>query len=750
VGENLSKVTDLCQMYGSLELGQVQLLVPQKGEWSYLELNPFEEADMQPTGDGIFEMVLHQESQLAARRSLWHNFPDVKLWRTGDLFIPHHTKPGLWRFHSRIDDLIVFSSSHKLRPLEMETILHGNPLIAGALIVGQGRPEPLLIVEPKFGVYEGDPESLINGIWSSVQEANNIAPTYAKLRRSRVMIATPDKPFIRAPKGSIVRKLTIQLYIDNIEAAYTDGPLHHKDNENPRLSLRSFILPGVKAFICSCIEEHIPKDLLSEVDNFFLRGLDSLGAAAFSRKLGMGLENGPQYPIRVGVSLQTINKYPTVNGLAATIVNSMLNHGEILFSSVQDTRKLEATVVEFTENLSPYPYTTSTVESLKADSGLNVVLIGPRGSLGPHILRNLLQRTSVNEIYCLNRGNDGREKLQNAFTAQGLPLLSESENSRVHFMAIALGEPRLGLCRDDYATLLENADIIIHNAWKVNFSWTLEAYKPEYIHSVRAVIDLATTSPSRPRIVFISSISSVQAWAAVIQSPVPERQLEGPDSYRVASPLGYGQSKHVSEKILVQASIKSGIPVTILRVGQVAGSTRDTGSPWSTDEWIPSLAAISKTLRLIPLDIPPIDWIPVDIVGQVISELTLSSNEDKKKVLQSAPLKVFNVVNPHLTDWSVFVDVLRARIGENAKLVALVEWVHSSSITDPKAMSTAEATASTKILPFFQHLADTAATGAALQPKFETTSTVTGSPTMARVQAIDKRLIDLWCQQWGV
>jgi hypothetical protein len=36
----------------------------------------------------------------------------------------------------------------------METILHGNPLIASALIVEQGRPEPLLIVEPKFSVYE--------------------------------------------------------------------------------------------------------------------------------------------------------------------------------------------------------------------------------------------------------------------------------------------------------------------------------------------------------------------------------------------------------------------------------------------------------------------------------------------------------------------------------------------------------------------------------------------------------------------
>lgn len=55
-------------MYGSLEIGQVQFLVPQPGEWSWLELNPFEEADMQPFGDGTYEMVLHQDPKLAAHR----------------------------------------------------------------------------------------------------------------------------------------------------------------------------------------------------------------------------------------------------------------------------------------------------------------------------------------------------------------------------------------------------------------------------------------------------------------------------------------------------------------------------------------------------------------------------------------------------------------------------------------------------------------------------------------------------------
>lgn len=70
----------------------------------------------------------------------------------------------------------------------------------------------------------------------------------------------------------------------------------------------------------------------------------------------------------------------------------------------------------------------------------------------------------------------------------------------------------------------------------------------------------------KPRIVFVSSISFVQDWALVYPTPVD-----------VASPLCYRQSKHVSKRILVKAREVSGVPVTILRVGQVTGPTTVTG-----------------------------------------------------------------------------------------------------------------------------------------------------------------------------
>lgn len=735
IGNTLSKTTDVCQMYGSMEMGQVQLLVPQNGEWSYLELNPFEEADMQRVEDDLFEMVLHQHPKFALHRSIWHNFPDVKSWRTGDLFIPHPTKIGLWRFHSRIDDTVVLSSSHKIRPLEMETIIQGNPLLHGALIAGQGKPEPLLLLEPKPGVYDGNHAVFLDRVWPSIEEANAVAPTYAQLTRPRVVIAEKARPFIRAPKGSIVRKLTIKLYTDEIETVYRDLPFQDETYQAHVREIDIFILPGVKNYVRKCVEEHIPGVSISENENLFLRGLNSLGAAGLSRRLGVGIASGK-------VSLQTLYRNPTINELSSAVVDMIFDRGAPEEGIVRDVKSMEAAVEEFSENMPKMP-NQSSEESKLCSERTNVVLIGPRGSLAPHIVMELLDNPQIKKLYCLNRGKGGRERLRASFVAKGLPC--NADDQRLSFMSIALGEPQLGLSNDEYVELLHNAHIVIHNAWKVDFSWTLDSYKVEHLRSIRALVDFSAQSLLRPRIVFISSISSVQEWASVYPQRVTELPFEGARSFHVASPLGYGQSKHVSERILARANAISGIPVTILRVGQVAGPTRTFtfGAPWSKDEWIPSLAAISKTLQQVPTDIPDIDWVPVDLMARAICELAIPQTPER-------PLMVFNVVNPHLSEWATFVNVLRARLGEGAKLVTLAEWVDRLVQTDPRDMSEEEATSSMKILPFFQHLAKTAAGGITLQPKFETTNGVKASRTMAEMRAVDKSLIDFWCQQWGI
>lgn len=760
VGQALSQHTNVCQMYGSLETGQVQLLVPQSGEWSYMELNPYEEADMQPCEDGSFEMVLHQDARFATRRSVWHNFPGHKEWRTGDLFVPHPSKPGLWRFHGRVDDLIVFSSSYKLRPVEMETLIQGNPLLAGALIVGQGKSEPLLIVEPKPGAYEaGSSQSaFIEKIWPTIDDANKIAPRYAKIDRSRVLLADPERPFIRAPKGSIVRKLTTKAYAKDIEAAYADD-----SSKNPELdqaavgdALTSFLLPGLKEFVRKHVTDHLKGIPISDTDNIFVSGLDSLGAAALNRSLQRGLASQAQAIGRGTadmIPLRLVYMNPTIEKLASVILNIITKKEVPDVSISNDIEGMKSVLKDLTEALPPKPAAVSGAIPAISTGSINVALIGPRGSVGPHIVRDLLCDPRVGKIYCLNRGEDGKERLRAIFRDRNLS--GNVDDGRLSFMSIDFGKPRLGLSPANFDKLVNEVNVFIHNAWRVDFSWTLESYRETYLRSVRELVELSSLSPLKPRIAFVSSTASVQQWAAVFPSrAVYEAPLE---SYEVASPLGYGQSKHVAERLLDMASRTSGTPATILRVGQVAGPIDPSsgGGKWSTDEWVPSLAAISKVLRLVPSDLPAIDWIPVEATSRAIVELALlRSDEDNASADQ---LRVFNVVNPNLSDWSIFAEALQRRLTLDksqaeggCRQTSLAEWVDASVRADPNTMPEADAKSSTKIFPFFQHLAETGRRGFALQPRFDSSKAVKNSRAMQATRKIDEGLIDEWLKQWGI
>ncbi|TGJ87546.1 hypothetical protein E0Z10_g1201 [Xylaria hypoxylon] len=761
IGQRLSEVTNVCQMYGSLELGQVQLLLPQPGEWLYMEFNPFEEVDMQSCGDGSFEMVLHQDSKFSLRRSLWHNFPNVKEWRTGDLFVPHSLKPGLWRFHGRLDDLIVLSSSHKLRPLEMETLIQGDPLLSGALVVGQGKPEPLLIIEPKTGAYpnNSNPKAFIDRVWNTIVEANKIAPSYAKISRSRIILADPERPFSRAPKGTVVRKLTTKAYADDIDAAFRDDNVNRAEvcEITTMEHIDCFILPGLKKFVRAHVAEHLQSLQIMDTDNIFLHGLDSLGAASLSRSLQRGVANRIR-PLNGsnsnGISLRLIHKNPTIERLAVIILE-ILTNGEVSeYANSYGVRSMEHAVTRLTKDLAPKKAAIYVATPNVSVSTINVALIGPRGSLGPNIVRELLDESRVGEIYCLNRGNDGKERMRSAFRDLNLPHSVDDE--RLLFMPIDLGKPHLGLSSAHLEKLLSRVNVIIHNAWRVDFSWSLDLFEEHYLQSVREIINLSSLSPLRPRVAFVSSVSSVQEWAAVFSdSPVDEMPLE---SYEVSSPLGYGQSKHVAERTLAMASAVCGTPVTILRLGQVAGPTDSSrlGGKWSTDEWIPSLAAISKVLQLIPDNIPPIDWVPVDLASRAIVELALAGCDIEDICNERPPLKVFNVVNPKLSQWSAFVGAMQRRLtvdGAETRgcvQVPLSEWVDALIRADPSTMPDAVARSSTKILPFFQLLVETAARGIALHPKFDTRNAVESSETMQGMGKVDEELIYRWLEQWGI
>ena len=173
--------------------------------------------------------------------------------------------------------------------------------------------------------------------------------------------------------------------------------------------------------------------------------------------------------------------------------------------------------------------------------------------------------------------------------------------------------------------------MIVHAAWTVDFNLALESFA-DHLHGIRHLVELSNTSAPKPRLVLFSSVSSVSNWPCSKKGAVPEGIVK---DYNASLPMGYGESKYVAEQILAIAAQRADVPVSILRIEQIAGSTIPEAGSWPVHEWVPSLIKNSKAIGLAPNDLRPVDWIPVDLLARIIQELTFADkgNSDVKSTI---------------------------------------------------------------------------------------------------------------------
>lgn len=66
-----------------------------------------------------------------------------------DVCSRHRTKPGLWLYRRRADDVIVFSNGKKINPTTVEGVVSLHRDVSAAIVIGQGRFQSSLLVEAK-------------------------------------------------------------------------------------------------------------------------------------------------------------------------------------------------------------------------------------------------------------------------------------------------------------------------------------------------------------------------------------------------------------------------------------------------------------------------------------------------------------------------------------------------------------------------------------------------------------------------
>jgi thioester reductase-like protein len=299
-----------------------------------------------------------------------------------------------------------------------------------------------------------------------------------------------------------------------------------------------------------------------------------------------------------------------------------------------------------------------------SNSSKTFAVVGSTGFLGPYIIASLLSKHKHSEIICLNRSLDGKQRTESA--VRTLRTNSTNQNSQLQFWITDITQTNFGLTVLQVAFLASRVDELIFNAWDPHWGKDLIDFD-SFLSAVRNTIDVCAAAYRHPRITFISSICAVGNWPIVHpEDPaIPEAVVW---DNRSAMPHGYGESKCVAEQILARAQEVSGVPVSIVRAGQIGGPSKPGMGAWPRQGWLYSIITASIKLKVFPTQLQALDWIPVDIFADCVANITM-------RPPSASGVEVFNALHPDPAPWTLLYRTLQKRLGLQAEEERLAEWI---------------------------------------------------------------------------
>lgn len=674
VGDAVASKMKLLNQYGATEIGFLNTIFPTKDtneqgrvskDWKYLHFHPLQGTEMRRVTDNEYELFLVRTPSSEAHQTPFTIFPERSEYATNDLFARHpdEKKVDLWRPVGRADDVIVLLNGEKTNPVSMEQhIAASNSDISGVLVAGAQQFQTCILLEladNKLAPLQR--ASAIENIWPVIEQANKLCPSHARISRTHILFTVPGKPMLRTAKGTISRAATTALYENEINALYADADKFEtslciaavgSSTKLDRKQVCDFILQE----LISIMETSSTR--IEGADSFFDLGFDSLQAMALTRAIKNGL----------GLSFVTPGFVYSHSSLVSLVDALMGLEKEVtmpkeLTSEVQ-LRERESVLKEYLDQLE-YP----TNEKSQTFSH-TVLLTGSTGHLGTQILNTLLKHPSVVHVHCLNRRANSREIQEQKIDYYNLEVSLDS--SRSTFWEIDLSRRNFGLDSESLDHLRRQTTLVIHNAWNKNFNLPLSVFRQD-LTGVVNLIDFTSSTVKPASLFFISSISSVMGHkSASLLTPETLVRTTSP------APTGYANSKYIAEHLIGESVAQKSVRASIARVGQVSGAVRAPGL-WDKNEWFPSLITSALKIGALPSSIGPalgrIDWMPIDILAEVLVDLALESHGGA----DNGTLQVWHPQNLHVKTWedirSLVAETLSKFSGGEMELLGLSQWI---------------------------------------------------------------------------
>ena len=206
---------------GSTEVGSYGILTSEPEDWMYYKFDPKMGFRFDHYQDDLYESVIvrHKDPEKAGTQIVFHVFPDLNIYHTNDVWREHPRKKGLWQMCGRTDDFVKLASLTKFNATHIEGILLTSPIVKAAVMGGEGRKVPFLLVE--LADEMAGTSSTLDVLWPLIEEANKNISFEIRLKREMIIFATKGKSLKRVlGKGTTNRRATVEDYAEEIERLY--------------------------------------------------------------------------------------------------------------------------------------------------------------------------------------------------------------------------------------------------------------------------------------------------------------------------------------------------------------------------------------------------------------------------------------------------------------------------------------------------------------------------------------------------
>lgn len=695
--------------------------------WNCFHFHPLSGADLRPLpdSDDLYELFIVRHETCFPYQAVFQNFPDLQEYPLKDVFRRHPENENYWVYQGRKDDILVLSTGEKINPLPVQDAVEAIPGVRAALVVGNKQPYPGLLIELEFDANFPDAKDVVmDRLDKTLAETNIQGSRDAHIQLKDVIWTDSNKPLARNPKGGLRRNSIERHYNDEITRLY------EKEYDHLNIELDTSSEQTLLSGLLKMIGQLTSRDDLDIDDDLFENGLDSRGAQILVTAINRALFTAGQDETsdnEKGTSIGVVYKHPTVEKLARALLQHLHSSNSQEKIEEQEFYRLLKHHVDSLSALSPKQPAPQRSQKDKA----HVLLTGSTGFVGSYVLDSLSRSPEVNRVTCIDRRSKNR--------ASSFGAVASINGTDVRHLLGSLDKEDFNLDYDTYSTLLDSVSVILHCQWPVNFNQPLSTFGPN-IQGVENLIRFAHGAQYNPPIIFLSSVATVKQWDQ--RSPVPEKPLSDPRHAQT----GYGQSKLLASRLLEEAGKSLGVRSSICRLGQVAGPVGRVVKQrmWPQTDWFPLLLEASRSIGCLPESIGAssrIDWIPVDKLADIMTELVVLRHSTDATVMSTTD--IHHLVSPEPAKYQDILPVISKRLGAEVRVVSLSEWVHRLE----KSIATAgnSPNPGLGLLSFFQGLKATQEESPVV---LDTQHTQDRLPLLSKVGAADGTWMETWLDQW--